>query len=221
MPWHPPPFAGGSAGSALLHAYRAAAEGDDRAAAAAGRHLDHAVAAIGDDSRTLGFFGGLTGVAWASRHVQRLLGGEVAHEETSDLDQVLVEALAEPWAWEYDLIYGLAGIGCYALDHPDPALARGLVAGVVDRLGALARRQGGTAAWWTSPKLMDPHRAAQFPSGCYDLGVAHGLAGVVGFLARAVASGHEVSLARPLLAESVAWLLAQRRPADGGSTFPC
>ena len=59
---------------------------------------------------------------------------------------------------------------------------------------------------------------ASFPNGAWNLGAAHGAPGVIALLARAHAAG--VPTARPLLDRAVAWLLAQRLPADAGSAFP-
>jgi lantibiotic modifying enzyme len=65
-----------------------------------------------------------------------------------------------------------------------------------------------------------PPRHRKAASDYYDLGVAHGVPGVVGLLARACAAGVGADRARPLLDSAVSWLLAQRQPAGTGARFP-
>jgi lantibiotic modifying enzyme len=55
-----------------------------------------------------------------------------------------------------------------------------------------------------------------YPDGNYNLGVAHGVPGVIPILAEAVVAGID---ADALLDQSVAWLLAQRMPAESPCSF--
>ena len=63
------------------------------------------------------------------------------------------------------------------------------------------------ATWRTPPRFLPEARRAQFPDGMIDLGVAHGVPGVVGMLARFVENGVEVPRSRRLLGSSVRWML--------------
>src|SRR5438270_2560438 len=74
--------------------------------------------------------------------------------------------------------------------------------------------------WFTPPALIHPGARSSRPDGVFDLGIAHGIAGVIALLARAVLRGVEQERSRRMLAMAVPWLLAQRLPEGGGSHFP-
>ena len=57
------------------------------------------------------------------------------------------------------------------------------------------------------------------PDGYYNLGLAHGVPGVIALLGAACATGVAAGTARPLLDGAVAWLLAQRLPDGFVSQF--
>jgi hypothetical protein len=120
---------------------------------------------------------------------------------------------------EYDLIGGLAGLGVYALERLPRPTARVLLERVVDRLAELAEEMEEGSAWFTPPERLPEWQRELHSRGNYNLGVAHGLPGVVPVLAGACAAGVAVERARPLLESSVKWLLARRLPAGAGSCF--
>ena len=57
--------------------------------------------------------------------------------------------------------------------------------------------------------------ARSIPSGYYNLGLAHGVPGVIALLGQACAAGVAVDKARPLLDGAVHWLLAHQEGPDG------
>jgi hypothetical protein len=68
--------------------------------------------------------------------------------------------------------------------------------------------------------MSHPGLASAFPQGYYDLGLAHGLGGVLAFLAEAWGSGFDPIRSRSLLDGGVAWLLDQRGPGDDWWSLP-
>lgn len=163
---------------------------------------------------------GTAGIAWTASHLGVNLltagGDDLGHIVDAHVQSHLEAATG----WEmFDLVCGLVGLGVYALERlpaPEAVVSLGRVIG---RLDDLAERQGAGMTWTSIPSLMPPrHRKA--PSDYYDLGVAHGVPGVVGLLARACAAGVAVDIARPLLDGAVRWLLAQQLPTGAGSRFP-
>src|SRR6266576_415005 len=89
---------------------------------------------------------------------------------------------------------------------PRPGAAPCLL-GVVEQLARRARHDRDGSYWWTPPSWRGPRGERYQPAGV-DLGVAHGIAGVIPFLARV----HRLGLAQPavrsLLDGCVNWLLA-------------
>jgi lantibiotic biosynthesis protein len=213
----------GSAGTALLFTYLA--RGSEREPAlgdtarwldAAAAHLDHAIVGANAIELTAGLSAGFTGVAWAISHVGRTLGLDVDIPASLDLAvRALVTAGRAPLG--FDLISGAVGFGVYFLERlPEPGAADALVE-IVDHLAACARHDGAGLAWPTPPELVPIARRSEFPSGYVDLGMAHGIAGVIAFLASTHDAGLAVARSRALLEGAVGWLLARPR-TDGG--FP-
>ncbi len=217
-----PSYAYGHAGIALFFGYLAAAFNDERAASLADEHLEKAVDGLSEQVPPAGFFLGPTGVAWTNQHLEELLSGaSPAPDMSEDLDAWIAETVrSTPWRGDYDLVFGLVGLGCYALDHPDRHFAAEILEEIVCRLSELALERGGRITWWTSPAELTPPLVTQYPDGCYNLGLAHGIAGVIGMLGRAVGAGFGSEAARRLLYGAVASLLVHRRLDDGGSSFP-
>lgn len=212
---------GGHAGLALLFAYAALAETGARHLAHRDRARAHVAAAAAQlpSYRAIpGLFAGYAGVAWTVDHLQGcgiLIAGE---DLNAGIDEALLAWLAlEPGSGWPDLVSGLAGVGLYALDRPPGPRSRRLVARVLERLQATAESTGQGTAWFGRPEQLAPPMRRQHPAGAFDLGVAHGMAGVIGFLAEAWHCGF--SAARPLLDSSMAWLLSCRSPRDDGSVF--
>ncbi|MFC4035056.1 lanthionine synthetase C family protein [Streptomyces polygonati] len=93
---------------------------------------------------------------------------------------------------EYDIFYGLTGIGAYLL-HTSPedrALER-ILRYLVALTRPLAPRGRGLPGWWVRH---DPRRghSPHFPGGHANLGVAHGITGPLLLLAQALRRGIEV-----------------------------
>jgi hypothetical protein len=214
-------YANGHAGLALFHGYLAAARDDERFADLAEAHLREAIDGLFHQAPPAGFFLGPTGVAWTNQHLEELLTGGAATNVNEELDEWIADTVrSTPWRGDYDLVFGLAGLACYALDHPDGEFGAAVIASVVDRLDELAEWNDTGITWWTPPlRLFSPVRE-EYPEGYYNLGAAHGVAGVVGILGRACGAGLGRGLARRLLDGGVAWVLANKRADDGGSTFP-
>jgi hypothetical protein len=158
---------------------------------------------------------GFAGVAWVNHHVRERLFGGVG-DDNDAIDATLLRLLRRSrWKGEFDLLYGLVGLGVYALERLPRRDARAMLAHIVRHLGCMAERQASGLTWLTSP-----HGIAFTPEGSYSLGMAHGVPGVIALLARAVTAGVAMRQARALLVRAVPWLLAQRLPPDRESVLP-
>jgi hypothetical protein len=156
-------------------------------------------------------FSGFTEIAWTAEHLSTADDDDLCEA----IDESLLTALAPPWTGTYDLISGLAGFGVYALERvPRPSAVRCLEA-IVDRLHETAEIHEKGVTWFTPPGLLPPRNREQHPRGYYNLGVAHGVPGVIGLLAEVCRLGIRVESARPLLEGATLWVLAHR-----GTRFP-
>ncbi|KAB2898053.1 MAG: hypothetical protein F9K40_11885, partial [Kofleriaceae bacterium] len=162
----------------------------------------------------LRYWGGLPGIGWQLCHV---LDPADADAVCSMIDENLGAWVdRERWELDYDLVRGLVGFGMYAVARGNHALALR----VLDHLEATAETTEYGTCWFSRPEWFTGYRMAElYPQGTYDLGVAHGQAGVIGLLARYVAAGIAPTRSGPLLARSVEHLLAIA-PQRPGARFP-
>jgi len=217
-------LASGLAGQALFYAYLAIATSDEAAADRAAELLERAADELANTPLPPHLYAGFPGVAWTMEHLQDLLfetpEGEEAEDPILEIDEALLVPLARsPWMGEYDLIGGLAGLGVYALERLPRPSARTLLERVVDRLAELSEEMEEGSAWFTPPERLPEWQREIHTRGNYNLGVAHGLPGVLPVLAGACAAGVAVERVRPLLESSVSFLLARRLPPGSESCF--
>lgn len=237
-------------GRALLHAYLAKETSDAEEASRAFAILEGAIDAIAD-ARSPGLYGGFTGIAWLTMHLQRelaALAGEASGERSdnagddvgadavddasagdtgddgdscSDVDSVLLAHVrAGDFRGDYDLIHGLVGIGVYALERLERPSGHELAELVVRRLAELAEETPAGTTWFTQPERLVPHQRAVAPEGYYNVGLAHGVPGVVAFLAHAHRAGIAPSTTSALLDGAFAWVVAQQLPTGAGARYP-
>lgn len=212
-----PSLGGGSAGLAVFYDYfhRIACDAgyDDLAT----RHLDVAIEGAGQVAMPPSLYGGFTGVAWALAHLQG--GADDGDDPSEAVDTALLDLLArEDWSGDYDLVSGLVGFGVYALERLPRPGARRLLNRIIYHLSATAQLRDDGATWWTAPALLS-ERAEEFPTGYYNLGLAHGVPGVIAMLSNACLLEESNEVARSLLDGAVRWIL-QHRLDDARGVFP-
>lgn len=212
-----PSLAGGHAGIALLYAYL------DRQWPERGYH-EHALRAvecsleqIEDVLSFIGLFSGFTGIAWTAAHLECAVWQSHEVDDLQPLDEILHEVLQLDWQSDYDLISGLVGLGLYALERPDSAVMNACLERVLAHLEERAERDARGATWKTPAEHLPAHQRAVAPDGYYNLGLAHGVPGVIAFLAKACARTDTHARARELLRDTMRWYVAQLLPPDCAS----
>lgn len=214
-----PTLAGGAAGVALFFAYLAQVTGDEADGETALKFLQYALDQQDGSSLHASLFEGGTGVSWVLAHLDGRLLDLGDEDPNVAMDAALLALLEDVPLEHHDLVSGLAGLGVYALERlPRPA-ARLALEGIVAQLGELAEHDEDGVRWFTPAHLLPPEPRRRSPRGHWDLGMAHGAAGVVAVLARARAA-----LALPahddhLLEGAVTWLLDQQLPPASGSRY--
>jgi lantibiotic biosynthesis protein len=214
-----PSLSAGCAGVAVFYGElaRLAAAAD----VAAEAWLDRAGELLASSMLGASLYAGFPGIGWAA-DVLAELRGRGDEDVVEEIDAAVLQVL-DRVDWDeahYDLVFGLTGLGVYALQRlPRPAAAASLERVVVE-LARIAREDERGAYWWTPPPLLlGPHRT-QYPDGGVNLGVAHGMPAVIALLAQAhglgLASDAQFALAR----RGVEWLLAHAVEAETGPTMP-
>ena len=211
----------GAAGQALLFTYLAQVWPEEKYAAAADYYLEQAIDYLAEHSLTPGLYSGFTGVAWVAEHHRRVFEGADDEDEGEQIDQALLSFLQrQPPPENMDLIDGLVGIGVYALERWPHGAAPKCLEQVIHHLGEMAEQGSDGVTWFVPRQRVPAFSRREFPHGYYDLGVAHGVPGVIAMLAAAVHVGVASEQARRLLEGAVAWLLTRQNPAGVGSCFP-
>ncbi|MBB4930881.1 hypothetical protein F4561_001701 [Lipingzhangella halophila] len=161
-------------------------------------------------------YGGAAQAGWVAIRLAESRGTAVSGLAAID-ETVLGWATDFPAERDIDLPMGLLGLGVYGLAHPDPGYREKLTAEVLDRVAERTKHDdnGRFVQLGTSEA-----RIADQSAGARIIGVAHGTAGLVSYLASAAAADPaQRPRARALLDECLRWLLRQRNGGHG-SVFP-
>ena len=179
-----------------------------------------------------GLYGGLAGFGWMLQHCLSILesGRRETIQDSCDDDDPLAEldvrllGLSEDNSFDsrYDLITGYVGVGVYWLERLPRKPALDGLRHILVALDTISRSTPLGITWFTPPNLVPPTQIDRAPSGYYNLGVAHGVPGVIAFLAQVAGLGYADDVTKKasvLLAGAMNWLLAQRRPPDSISRY--
>lgn len=202
-------------GLALLHAYRGAAglgPGDfaDRARACASAAADRLEQLVFGPA----LYSGIAGIGWLCAHIDRVCPGD-AQFDLDEIDAFLFDFLRPGLRGIYDLISGPVGLGVYFLERQDSSVVARGVSEVQKCLSQLARGESSSHAWLTAPALLPSWQRRLAPGGYYNLGVAHGVPGVIGWLAEAVMRTDAAD--RALLRKAASWVTSHRL---AGGSYP-
>src|SRR5438477_579874 len=96
-----------------------------------------------------------------------------------------------PWVRDFDIVNGLAGLAAYALERLPSPDARTALERIVARLEEAAEPAGEGLTWRTPPARLDLEQRGDRTHGPFNLGVAHGVPGVLASLAAVHEAGIE------------------------------
>jgi hypothetical protein len=213
-----PDLLSGWAGLAVLHGYASRAGLAPEDTGETNDHLDHALELLGAESINP-WLGGVAGVAWAAAHLERQKMVPAVRGRFAQIDRSLEELLSDPAELAFEHLYGCSGLIVYALERYPAAASVRLLRLIVARLARSAVRDSSGHAWFTPPDQLHEDELKVTPGGCYNLGVAHGVPGVIGALgALCLTLGAPQSAVR-LLGPAVEWLLAHQLPAGSPGRY--
>jgi hypothetical protein len=223
----------------LLYGYLALAKNDQEWLSRTIDSLNAAIEVADAMRSNPGLFGGLAGLGWTVEHLTARLAGALEEAATENIghtegivgetgDRDILEALdatllrllrGKQWRYGYDLISGLVGVGIYLIERwPKPAASEGIPL-VLHHIEAAMERTASGFTWHTPPDLLPEWQRQLYPQGYYNLGVAHGVPGIIHFLSQLVSEGIQAQRALALLNPAMDWLIAQRRPEGALSWF--
>lgn len=217
---------------ALLYGYLALARGDPQWRDRSVECLNEQIATGSKIWRYPGLHSGLSGLGWTTEHLPQLFAEALSSQNagtesddddlTEEINTLLVQYLHSSKSERvYDLIGGLVGLGVYFLERwPRPDAIQG-VRLVFDRLESLAEQTDCGITWHTSTDQLPEWQASVYPNGYYNLGVAHGVPGVIHFLGQIYGTAIvDKDRLHRLLDGAVAWLIARQLPLDSIFRYP-
>lgn len=156
-------------------------------------------------------FSGGCGVLYSYHQIVRALKEQDRHSDVTNSFVMLLIGLLQGDATlaQFDLIRGAAGVGLFALEVAQETARRDLLTAVVANLEATAEQSRDGCTWHTGPELLHATLRAQDPEGYFDLGMAHGTAGVLGILAEITRRYPTLHSAITLRDETSRWLAQQ------------
>ncbi|HEY4304662.1 MAG TPA: lanthionine synthetase C family protein [Gemmatimonadaceae bacterium] len=203
-----PALAGGAGSRALFYHYLGTVTGRDDFINLAWQYAHTCADALSDVTLSPSLYGGVAGIGWLIQHLQSRENHPTY--DLADVDDAMLAALDGDAGRGFDLINGVVGIGTYFLERCPLRSAEHGLSRVVSILESTAEGDASTATWRAGPQLLVADQRPTYPLGRYDLGIAHGTAGVVAFLASAVINSTRVEAARSLLRRAVGWFQVRR-----------
>jgi lantibiotic biosynthesis protein len=177
-------------------------------------------------------YGLLTGASGLSLAVWRLSRGGLRYRKLqADVDAALlpgVESIARRLGasrrgvanGDYDAVSGVSGIVAGLLPRQDNVDVRRTLESCVDALIALAE-PAEPLRWSTPPERTVDHGLLSIhPGGHLNLGLAHGVPGIIAALALAYRSGMRRDGLAEALARLTAWVVAHRMDDEWGPNWP-
>jgi hypothetical protein len=131
-----------------------------------------------------------------------------------------IEAGLRPRTSEYDLFYGLTGLGAYYLAHrPSSQQLRAILAYLVRLVRPIRGDQRQLPGWWT---LLDPNGriSAEFPSGHLNFGMAHGISGPLTLMSASARHGITTKGLPDAITQICSVLDAWRQEGPAGPWWP-
>ena len=213
---------GDRAGLALFYAYLAESEDLPEAAERAMRLLEEASESAASAPGVRGLFGSAAGLLWVLSHLSGRLfdSSEESDELASALEAAQLAWLRSPQAAaNYDLIGGLVGSGLVAAERFPHGRSGEVLERVLDLLEETSEITPPGISWFTPPEQLPDHQRETAPHGYWNLGLAHGVPGIVGLLGVAHRLGVHRQRCERLLEGAWEWLEAQEMPASHGCRF--
>ena len=165
-----------------------------------------------DEFSEVGLYSGLAGIAWAVNYAISAFGAStlgISDSATEEIDHLLISMFKHRWRGHYDLISGIVGIGVYSLGLKKTDVGIELFRSVTKNLQEMAEGSGTGMTWHTSVSFVPVREQPNNQNGWYNLGLAHGVPGVIALLGRACVLGYATDKDRAVLASAVKWLLHQ------------
>jgi hypothetical protein len=175
--------------------------------------LNNAIDSLGRLPTYASLLEGYVGVAWVIEHLRQRHPSFFQGDPNEVVDTAVLDLLRDGWDASFDLVSGLVGLGVYFLERDSARSHHGLAA-VLDRLGDMAMEDEAGIFWRTEAHHLPRSAQKRRETPYVDLGVAHGVPGVIGLLSHCMLRGRQVEPARRLLDRCLPWFRHQGRKGE-------
>lgn len=208
-----PALAAGAPGVALFFAFRERVVGRSEQGLAV-ELLGRAADELTRSATHFGLYGGLAGLSWTLRTIQRLTSWAAIPEvDVSEMvDHLLRRA---DWKYYYDLTDGLLGVGVCVLGSPPDVTRDRRISSILRHLDDAAEYDSHGVYWSVRPDFIESPVDSGATVPYVNMGLAHGVPSIVAWLAMALESGCADEAMPRLLSDATNWLIGQadfRRP---------
>lgn len=173
--------------------------------------LDVLQEGLGEQSLELS--NGLAGQAWLLEYFNQSTPDEYDPELLSEIDELFTNALKQsPWSGELEMVLGLAGYSPYAARRARHADQTELFDAIVSGFESTVSQLNLKHLTWAQPKESVYLFDRESKDAEYNLGLAHGVPGIIAALLPAVRVPSLTLRTKRLLEGGCEWLLTQRNP---------
>lgn len=205
---------GGKAGITLLYAYLSKNFPEKKYLQAAMDCLAELGESLAKEELNYNMSAGVAGIAFVFQHLRNL--GILDNEDDlnlSDIDEFISQGVERDFRTaNWDPLHGMTGLGIYFLERNKETGEKKYLEIIVDHLAKMQTEVGEYTVWITSG-------FGKYSNDNYNFGMAHGMPGVLSFLAQVYARGIRQNEIEKMISASLTFLL-KHEYADHVYCFP-
>ena len=206
---------GGKAGIVLLFAYLSKLFPEKEYLNNTHQLLDELSDVLANDELDYNMSGGVAGIAFAFQHLRNIGLLDKSNDlNLSELDEFIDLGVDNDFTnSNWDPLHGMTGLGIYFLERNTETGEKKWLEKIVDHLAAM-RTPVGEYKLWITPGF------EKISNDNYNFGMAHGMPGVLSFLAQVYARGIKQKEIEELITSSLPFLLQHEFDDDSVCCFP-
>jgi lantibiotic modifying enzyme len=206
---------GGKAGIALLFAYLSKLFPEKEYLNNTLQYLDELSDALANDELDYNMSGGVAGIAFVFQHLRNMgLLDKSDDLNLSELDVFINLGIDNDFTnGNWDPLHGMTGLGIYFLERYKETGEKKYLEKIVDHLAAMRTAVGEYKVWITPgyEKISNDN---------YNFGMAHGMPGVLSFLAQVYSGGIKQKETEEMISSCLPFLLQHEFDEDSVFCFP-
>lgn len=207
----------GKMGESVFLFYYASFSGEAKYYQHAFALIEEVLNRVKNDINNHSFYNGLSGIGWAIEHLVQQGFLEIKEDILADLDPYLYDAMKRDLQqYHYDLLQGALGCAQYFCCRPIEKKNKQYLIEFIKGLAGISfpDQESGGVKW------RDRISSGIKERNVYNLGLSHGIPGIVAFLSKMYRKKIDENVVYPLLVGAVSYLLNQKLVDRSLSLFP-